>query len=60
MNLLLLNEEEFKSIEKIIRYHSFSQAKKDGDKRVITAPNEELKRIQKRILKLFTYVKRPD
>ncbi|ALS27149.1 reverse transcriptase [Paenibacillus sp. 32O-W] len=60
MNLLMLNEEEFKNIKKKICYHSFTQAKKDGDKRVITAPNEELKRIQKRILKLFSYVKRPE
>jgi Reverse transcriptase (RNA-dependent DNA polymerase). len=60
MKLLLLNEDEFRNYKKKIRYHSFRQTKKDGDKRVITAPTEDLKRIQKRILKLLAYVHRPD
>lgn len=60
MKLLLLKEQEFKDYKNKIRYYSFKQTKKDGDKRGITAPAEDLKRIQKRILRLLTYINRPE
>lgn len=58
--LLHMNKEEFDNLEKLIEYYSFTTDKNDGDKRLITAPRNNLKKIQKRILKLITFVKRPE
>lgn len=57
--LLHISVEELKNIHGLIEYYSFKRDKKDGDKRLITAPEKPLKRIQKRILKLFAFVERP-
>lgn len=58
--LLRLSYSKFNELDKLIEYHSFTKEKRDGDKRIITAPNNDLKKIQKRILRLFTYVERPE
>jgi len=42
------------------QYYSFDIDKKDGDQRSITAPMDDLKSIQQRILSLLTKVQRPD
>lgn len=57
--ILHITDKELSKIHELIRYYSFKQDKKDGDKRLITAPNYALKRIQKRILNLFAFVERP-
>ena len=48
---LLLEPGCLKCVAEDIKYHSFSIPKKDGSEREITAPDKELKRIQKRILR---------
>jgi len=58
--LLRMNSAEFQQIEDIVKYYSFSKDKKDGEKRKITAPENDLKRIQRRILNLLANVSRPD
>src|SRR5690625_1839781 len=56
-NLVELKDVIF-NIEK--NYYKFSREKKDtGEKRKITAPEKELKRIQKRILSLLRKVEKP-
>ncbi|SDF58124.1 hypothetical protein SAMN04488542_11323 [Fontibacillus panacisegetis] len=56
--ILRITNKELSRIHELIRYYSFNRDKKDGDKRLITAPNNALKRIQKRILNLFAFVER--
>lgn len=59
--LLLLDLKELDHISGIIRYHSFEIDKKDSEeKRKITAPNKNLKKVQRRILFLLQRVIRPD
>lgn len=58
--LLLVEPNELKSIAEYITYHSFDIPKKDGTNRKITAPDEKLKKIQKRILILLNRVIKPD
>jgi len=58
--LLHINYEDLCNINELIRYYSFKRDKKDGDKRLITAPANTLKKIQKRILNLFVFVERPE
>lgn len=53
------NDELNKVSELIQQYRSFTMGKKNGGERKITAPPEGLKKIQKRILKLFVSVERP-
>ncbi|QCT03677.1 hypothetical protein E6C60_2966 [Paenibacillus algicola] len=57
---LKIDYEKLKTISNITLYHSFSLQKNDGDPRLITAPKAELKKLQKRILRLLEKVKRPD
>ena len=57
---LLLEPGCLKCVAEDIKYHSFSIPKKDGSEREITAPDKELKRIQKRILVLLSKVIKPD
>ena len=59
-HLLLLKENELKQIKEYVRYYNFSTPKKDGSPRKITAPCDKLKRIQRRILRLLSPIKRPD
>jgi RNA-directed DNA polymerase len=58
--LLRMTKAELQQIEDVIKYYSFSKEKKDGNERVITAPENELKKIQRRVLNLLANVKRPD
>lgn len=52
---------EYDDIANISRYHSFNISKKDiNEKRRITAPDNRLKIIQKRLLYLMKNIKRPD
>ena len=57
--LLLIDYSVLIGIQKIISYHSFEIAKKGtAEKRPITAPSEQLKVVQKRILRLLQPIKR--
>ena len=58
--LLNLDYISLMSIQKIITYHAFETEKKGTDeKRAITAPDKQLKIIQRRVLYLLRYMKRP-
>ena len=59
-HLLLLEPKELNRITDYIKYYSFDIPKKDGTNRNITAPNVKLKKIQKRVLRLLSYVIKPD
>ncbi len=59
-NILFLKKNELNRLEKVIKYYSFEQAKKDGDKRKINAPENQLKKIQRRILDLLSPIIKPD
>lgn len=59
--ILKLNDEEYKDITFVVKYHSFQIDKKDGvEKRQITAPDKRIKEIQKRVLQLIQKVERPE
>lgn len=59
--ILCITEDECRNILSVIGYHSFKIDKKDGiEKRTITAPNNRIKKIQSRMLKLLQNVKRPE
>lgn len=58
--ILLLDEGKLKFLENIIHYHKFQMDKKDGGKRDITAPNRQLKQLQKRVLHLLQHIERPE
>ena len=59
--LLHLELKELEHIDGTIGYHSFEIDKKDSkEKRKITAPNKNLKKVQRRILFLLQRVIRPD
>lgn len=58
--ILRITDQELNNLNSLISYHSFDQVKKDGDRRSITAPNNDLKKIQKRILRLFVQILRPN
>ena len=58
--LLNLPEHYFKQ-EHSFSYHEFTRLKSNGkDKRYYAVPEEELKRIQKRICKLLSRIQTPD
>ncbi len=60
-SLLILKKYELDKIQKLIRYHSFQIDKKDStEKRDITAPCFDLKKIQSRILQLLEKIERPE
>lgn len=59
-HLLLLEPRELKQIADYIKYYNFNIPKKDGSNRAITALDNKLKKIQKRILILLSKVIRPD
>lgn len=60
-HLLNIENGELKNIESAIRYSQFSIDKKNSDeKRIITAPQYTIKRVQKRILNLLQHVERPE
>jgi hypothetical protein len=60
IKVLQVCEEQIEDLNSIIRYKSFSIAKKDSvEMRTITAPYKEIKHIQKRILNLLQKVIRP-
>jgi RNA-directed DNA polymerase len=60
-SLLDISDSEFNTLRDSVKYHCFEIYKKDNsDKRKITAPNQRLKIVQKRLLQLIQYVKRPD
>lgn len=57
---LKLESGEIYSLENLIQYHEFSIPKKDSAKRRnITAPAKELKKVQRRILRLLQRIERP-
>lgn len=58
--ILRISIDDLHHIRNLIQYYTFSRDKKDGDQRIITAPRDNLKKIQKRILRLFVCVERPD
>lgn len=59
--LLCFNSGELKSYKNIITYHQFEREKKHSiEKRLITAPGYDLKKVQKRILYLLQKINRPD
>ena len=59
-NLLNLSYETLASIDSVVSYHKFRMYKSGTtEKREITAPNNDLKRVQKRILVLLQRVTRP-
>lgn len=59
--LLNISKNSLKQIKNIASYHSFEIDKKNSDdKREITAPDPELKKIQSRILALIQKVNRPE
>lgn len=59
--VLCLDIKELVHISGIVEYHSFEIDKKNSDeKRKITAPNKELKKVQRRILILLQRVIRPE
>lgn len=61
IKLLNINDEIYKDIESIIKYNTFSIPKKNSvDERIITAPCKLLKNVQRRLLRLIQYIKRPD
>jgi hypothetical protein len=57
---LLLKRYDLEHLDRLQKYHSFSISKEDGGKRDITAPNNKLKRIQRRLLYLLSPINRPD
>jgi hypothetical protein len=57
---LLLKRFDLEHLNQFSEYHSFNQEKTDGDKRKITAPNDKLKKVQRRILTLLTPINRPE
>ena len=58
--ILYITEKEFKNIHSVIHYHTFQINKNNStDKRTIMTPNERLKKIQSRILKLLQNITRP-
>ena len=60
-SILKLNSGELAKIDSIIKYHSFQIDKKSGnEKRDISAPDDSLKKLQSRILRLLQYVERPE
>jgi RNA-directed DNA polymerase len=59
-NLLYLSNDELKNLKNSITYYSFSKEKKDGKERKIIAPRNYIKKIQKRLLYLLTYIERPE
>jgi len=58
--ILQIDLDKLKKIDELIYYSQFTEPKKDGTPRTITAPNKELKRVQKRILFLLSRVHRED
>lgn len=57
---LKLNTGDASFLENMIQYHKFSIPKKDSTKlRDITAPADDLKKVQRRILRLLQRVERP-
>lgn len=58
--LLNVDKSVLRKIEKIITYHTFSQEKADGDERIITAPDEQLKKIQRKVLTLLSRIESPE
>lgn len=59
--LLTLEEGSLKLIQKAIKYSKFEINKKNSEeKRKITAPQETLKRIQRRVLYLLQRIERPE
>lgn len=58
--ILHLSLEQLKELDSIIKYNHFKTQKKDGKDREITAPDKQLKNIQKRILYLLSKVRRED
>jgi len=60
IKVLQVSDEQIEDLNSIIIYKSFSIAKKNSlEMRTITAPNKEIKRIQRRILELLQKVIRP-
>lgn len=59
-DLLFVNPRTLDKIVKNTNYYNFSLKKKDGGNRTITAPYNELKKIQRRILELLVRVERPN
>lgn len=60
IDLLHIDEAEYNDIKKVVHYHSFNIDKKGGnEKREITAPDQRIKTIQTRMLKLLQKVERP-
>lgn len=58
--LLKLNADDASFLENMIQYHKFSIPKKDSTKlRDITAPANDLKKVQHRILRLLQRIERP-
>lgn len=58
--ILFIGLDELLNIEKSIDYYFFSKKKKDGKERKITAPNNYIKKVQKRILYLLANIERPE
>ena len=57
-SLLDISDSEFNTLRDSVKYHCFEIYKKDtSDKRKITAPNQRLKIVQKRLLQLIQYVR---
>lgn len=58
--VLTIEPGDLKNIQHAIKYHSFEIDKKNSDeKRRITAPERNLKAVQKRILSLLQHIERP-
>lgn len=61
ISLLDISSNEYDDISNVSSYHSFNICKKDiNEKRTITAPDNRLKIIQKRLLRLIKYIRRPE
>lgn len=58
--LLKLRKYDINSRKKWMGYTSFQKEKTDATYRVITTPNNKLKKVQGQILKWYTFVQRPE
>ena len=58
--LLGISLKELRSLHHDIKYSDFQQIKKDGTPRNISAPDEKLKKIQKRLLTLLQRIETPE
>lgn len=56
---LNLEVSQLKQIEAMIKYRTFNHKQEGKKDRLITAPNDDLKRVQKRVLQLLSRLERP-